>query len=136
MTWRDELKQAVKSKAEREAEEAERKRLRVQAALQIADEALAQCSGGLEFAEQQLKSKERPAELSAGGDRRQLKLGEQSLVVELDRETAVLKVTLNDAKPREFDFAQDRHLAPKDIEEYVGRRVVELARAAYKANPW
>lgn len=136
MTWRDELKEAVKSKAEREAEEADRKRKRVEAALKVAEEALAQCSGGLEFVLQQLQGKQQPAKLSAGGDRRQLTLGEQGLVVELDRETAVLKVTLNDAKPREFDLAQDRHLAPKDIEEYVGRRAVELARAAYKANPW
>lgn len=136
MTWRDELKEAVKSKAEREAEEAERKRKRVEAALKVAGEALILCSGGLEFALQELQGKQQPAQLSAAGDRRQLTLGEQSLVVELDRETAVLKVTLNDSKPREFDLAQDRHLAPKDIEEYVGRRAVELARAAYKAQPW
>ena len=58
------------------------------------------------------------------------------LTVELDRSTAVLTVTYDAAKPREFDFAKDRHLSPKDVEEYVGRRLVELARAAQKAHPW
>ena len=65
-----------------------------------------------------------------------MSLNELRLSVGLSRSDAVLKVTFNDGRPREFDFAKDRHLSPKDVEEYVGRRAVELARAAQKANPW
>ena len=61
---------------------------------------------------------------------------EVGLNVELVRESAVIKVTFIEGKPREFDFAKDRHIAPADVEEYVGRRAVELVRAAHKAHPW
>ena len=63
-------------------------------------------------------------------------LGTLSLALELDKETAVIKVTFLEGKPREFDFARDRHIAAADVEEYVGRRTVELVRNAQKAQPW
>ena len=50
--------------------------------------------------------------------------------------SAVIKVTFGEGKPREFDFAKDRHIAPADVEEYIGRRSLELVRAAHKAHPW
>ena len=117
-TWRDELVEVIKSKAEREAEEAERRRKRLEEALSVADEALGQAKDSLGYAHEALV------------------LGDQSVRVSLSRETAVLEVGFNDARPREFDFSKDRHLAPRDVEEYVGRRLVELARAAQKADPW
>jgi hypothetical protein len=45
-------------------------------------------------------------------------------------------VNVAETKPREFDFAKDRHIAATDVEEYVGRRAVELVRLAQKATPW
>ncbi|MEZ4438096.1 MAG: hypothetical protein R3B72_03360 [Polyangiaceae bacterium] len=136
-TWRDELVEVIKSKAEREAEEAERRRKRLEEALSVADEALGQAKESLGYAHEALKSKAQPASLEEeeGGGQR-LVLGDQSVRVSLSRETAVLEVGFNDARPREFDFSKDRHLAPRDVEEYVGRRLVELARAAQKADPW
>jgi hypothetical protein len=58
------------------------------------------------------------------------------LSAELDTSTAIIKVTYLEAKAREFDFARDRHIASADVEEYLGRRVVELVKAAQKASPW
>ena len=66
----------------------------------------------------------------------QLTLGALSLTLELSRESAVIKVTFGEGKPRDFDLAKDRHIAPADVEEYMGRRSLELVRAAYKAAPW
>ena len=134
--WRDELIEVVKSKAEREAEEEKRKAKRLAEALHVAEEALAKAVDGLRFANEQLKSKSQPAELSENGDNLALSMNELKLTVGLTRSDAVLKVTFNDGRPREFDFAKDRHLSARDVEEYVGRRAVELARAAQKANPW
>ena len=48
----------------------------------------------------------------------------------------IIKVTFGEGKPREFDLAKDRHIAPADVEEYMGRRSLELVRAAYKTTPW
>ena len=56
--------------------------------------------------------------------------------LELVRDSAVIKVAFVEGKPREFDFAKDRHIAAADVEEYVGRRSVELVRTAQKAAPW
>jgi len=134
--WREELVEAVKSQAERDAEEAERKRKRLESALEVADEAMAKAREALGFAAKQLEEKKQPGTLADEADALKLTLREQSIAVELSREDAVLKVTFNEGRPRDFDFSKDRHLAPKDVEEYVGRRTVELARAAQKANPW
>jgi hypothetical protein len=135
-TWREELVEAIKTKAEREAEEADKRKKRLEEALKIADEALGHALDGLEFSRSQLAGKEQPAKLKKDGDARVFELHGQTLGIELDRSEAVLKVTFNGGRPREFDFAKDRHISPKDVEEYVGRRAVELARAAHKAKPW
>jgi hypothetical protein len=136
MSWRDELSEAVKSKAEREAEEAERRTKRLVEALSVADEAMELARDGLQFAHEQLQSKKQPSRLSEHNGSYKLSIRELSIAVDLSRDDAVLKVTFNDGRPREFDFAKDRHLSSKDVEEYVGRRAVELARAAQKAKPW
>lgn len=135
-TWRDELIEAVKSKAEREAEELARHKKRVAEALAAAESALAQGVESLKFAHARVKEKGQPIELSEEPDKYRLTLGEFSLTLELVRESAVIRVTFGGGKPREFDFAKDRHIAPSDVEEYVGRRALELVRAAQKASPW
>ncbi len=135
-TWRDELIEAVKSKAEREDEERERLRKRVAEALATAESALNLSTEALRFACEKLKGKGQTAELSEKPEGNTLTIGELRLTVALDRETAIVKVTFGESKPREFDFAKDRHIAPNDVEEYMGRRALELVRSAYKANPW
>ena len=72
----------------------------------------------------------------APGKGSKLVLGVLSLGIQLDPETAILRVHVAEAKPREFDFARDRHIAATDVEEYVGRRVLELVKVAQKAAPW
>lgn len=135
-SWRDEIIEAVKTKAEREAEEQARHRKRVEEALATAESALELARAALAFTRDRLKEKGQPAAIEPheGGDR--LSMGELRLAVGLDRESAILRVTFGDGKPREFDFAKDRHIAPADVEEYVGRRSVELVRAAQKGSPW
>jgi hypothetical protein len=135
-TWRDELVEAIKSKSEREAEELERKRKRLEEALRVADDALGQARDGLHFVGEQLRSKSQPCDLSDGDGKVSLAVHGQTLTVALARDEATIRVTLNEGRPRDFDFAKDRHLSPKDVEEYVGRRAVELARAAQKTRPW
>jgi hypothetical protein len=135
-SWRDELIEATKSKAERDTDEDARKKKRLEEALSTAAEAMRTALEGLRFASEQLKSKSQPVTLDEKKDHFTLTMRDLTLDVALSRKDAVLKVTFNDGRPREFDFAKDRHLAPKDVEEYVGRRAVELARAAQKANPW
>lgn len=134
--WRDELTEAVKSKAERDAEEAERHRKRVAEALATAETAVQLGLEALRYTRDKLKEKGQPVDLSEEGDRYRLTLGDLSLTLELSRESAVVKVTFGEGKPREFDLAKDRHIAPADVEEYMGRRSLELVRAAYKAQPW
>jgi hypothetical protein len=134
--WRDELIEAIKSKSERDAEEEERRKKRLEAALEVAVEALEKAEEGLRFAGEQLQAKAQPAKLEKNNGEIALALHELRLSVLLSREDAVLKVTFNEGRPREFDFAKDRHLSPRDVEEYVGRRAVELARAAQKSKPW
>ncbi|MEZ4296445.1 MAG: hypothetical protein R3B70_15850 [Polyangiaceae bacterium] len=135
-SWRDELVEAVKTKAERDAEEQARHRKRVEEALATAEAALKLGAEALRFAAERLKGKEQPADLSDEPDALKLSLQDLSLRLELSRESAVLKIIFGDAKPREFDFAKDRHISPADVEEYVGRRALELVRAAQKASPW
>ncbi len=135
-TWRDELEEAIKSQNERDAEEAGRRRKRLEEALKVADEALATALEGLRFASERLTSKEQPCTLTEGENSVELSLHGESLKVGLERAEAILRVTFGGARPRDFDFAKDRHIAPKDVEEYVGRRTVELARAAKKSKPW
>jgi hypothetical protein len=134
--WRDELTEAVKSKAERDAEEATRRAKRLTEALEVAEEALNNALEGLRFTHEQLAGKQQPASLIEADGTHTLKLGELFISVGLTRDDAVLTISYNDQRPREFDFAKDRHLSPKDVEEYVGRRAVELARTAQKTQPW
>jgi hypothetical protein len=135
-TWREELQDVIKSKAERDAEEQERKRKRIVEALDVADAAISQALEGIRFAMAELEAKgQKPRLTEPPADVRFELLG-LTVDLTLDRSNAVLRVTYNQGRPREFDFAQDRHLSTKDVEEYVGRRLVELARAAQKEHPW
>ena len=135
-SWRDELIEAVKSKAEREAEEAARHRKRVEEALATAETAMALGVESLRYTRDRLRDKEQPVLLTEEKDRHKLTLRELGLTLELVRESAIIKVTFGEGKPREFDLAKDRHIAPADVEEYMGRRSLELVRAAYKTHPW
>lgn len=134
--WRDELNDAVKTKAEREAEEAARQRQRVQEALASATGALTLAVDAMRFAAERIAEKGQPVKLTELENGARIDLGTLSIALELDRETAVIKVSFLEGKPREFDFARDRHIAAADVEEYVGRRTVELVRNAQKAQPW
>jgi hypothetical protein len=135
-SWRDELIEAVKSKAEREAEEAARHKKRVEEALATAENAMNLGVGALRYTRDKLAEKGQAVVLDEQADKFKLTIGELSLTLELVRESAVIKATFGEGKPREFDLAKDRHIAPADVEEYMGRRSLELVRAAYKATPW
>lgn len=149
--WRDELIDAVKTKAERDAEEAAKHRQRVLEALASAETALNLAVDALKFARDRVEEKgqehaftEEVEEVQEEGSQTagtftklaKLTVGKLAVSVELDRTTAVIRVGFLEGKPRDFDFARDRHIASSDVEEYVGRRVVELVRAAQKAAPW
>lgn len=135
-SWRDEIIESVKTKAEREAEELARHRKRVAEALATAEAANDLAVSALRFTCDKLVEKGQPASIAVHGDTHKLSLRDLALSVELVRESAALRVTFGDGKPREFDFAKDRHIAPADVEEYVGRRSVEFVRAGQKASPW
>jgi hypothetical protein len=135
-SWRDELIEAVKTKAEREAEELERHRKRVEEALATADEAMKAGMEALRFASDKLKEKGQQSAIEESADSIKLSLHDLALKLELSRESAIIKMTFGDAKPREFDFAKDRHISKSDVEEYVGRRALEFVRSAQKASPW
>lgn len=135
-SWRDELIEAVKTKAERDAEELARHRKRVEEALATAESAMKLGGDALRFSADKLKDKGQPATLDDTPDTLKLSLHDLVLRLELSRESAIIKVTFGDAKPREFDFAKDRHISPADVEEYVGRRSLEFVRSAQKAFPW
>ena len=135
-SWRDELTEAVKSKAERDAEEAARHKKRVEEALTTAETAMGLAVDSLRYTRDRLKDKGQPVELAEETDRHRLTLHELALSLELVRESAIIKVTFGEGKPREFDLAKDRHIAPADVEEYMGRRSLELVRAAYKTHAW
>jgi hypothetical protein len=135
-TWRDELIEAVKSKAEREEEELARHRKRVAEALAAAESAVSLGVEALRFTRERLLDKGQAAELTEEGDKYRLSLREFSLSLELVRDAAIARVVFGDGKPRDFDFAKDRHIAPADVEEYMGRRALELIRAAQKTTPW
>jgi hypothetical protein len=135
-SWRDELIEAVKSKDEREREDDERRRKRLEEALAVADDAMQKALESLRFADERLRVQRQPSKLNEKKDEYSLELYDLSLAVGLARTDAVVKVIFNDGRPREFDFSKDRHLSAKDVEEYVGRRAVELARAAQKTHPW
>jgi hypothetical protein len=135
-SWRDELIEAVKTKAERDAEEAARHKKRVEEALATAEAAMKLGAEALRFASEKLTEKGQAASLEDTADVLKLTLQDISLRLELSRDSAIIKVTFGDAKPREFDFAKDRHISPGDVEEYVGRRALEFVRAAQKAFPW
>lgn len=135
-SWRDELIEAVKTKAERDEEELARHRKRVEEALATAEAAMKLGAEAMRFATEKLKEKGQAAALDDTADALKLNLNELSLRLELARDSAIIKVTFGDAKPREFDFAKDRHISPADVEEYVGRRSLEFVRSAQKASPW
>jgi hypothetical protein len=135
-SWRDELVEAVKSKAERDAEEAERHRKRVEEALATAETAMGLGLEALRYTRDRLRDKEQPAELTEEPDHYKLSLRGLTLALDLLRESAIIKVTFGEGKPREFDLAKDRHIAPADVEEYMGRRSLELVRGSYKTTPW
>lgn len=135
-SWRDELIEAAKTKAEREEEELARHRKRVQEALTTAESAFDLASKAIEFTRERLSEKGQAPDLDSQTDAVALKLGDHKLRVELVRDSAAIKVVFGEGKPREFDFAKDRHIAPADVEEYVGRRAVELVKSAQKASPW
>ncbi|UQA62672.1 hypothetical protein [Polyangium aurulentum] len=135
-SWKDELIEAAKSKSEREAEEQERHRKRVLEALTTAESAINLGAEALRFTRDRLRDKGQEVELSEATDAYKLKLRDFTLSVELVRDAAIIRVTFGDGKPREFDFAKDRHIAPADVEEYIGRRAVEVVRAAQKSTPW
>jgi hypothetical protein len=135
-SWRDELVEAVKSKAEREAEEAARHKKRVEEALATAETAMGLGAEAMRYTRDRLRDKEQPVDLAEEKDRHRLTLYDLALTLELVRESAVIKITFGEGKPREFDLAKDRHIAPVDVEEYIGRRSLELVRAAYKGHPW
>lgn len=135
-SWRDELIEAVKSKAERDAEEAARHKKRVEEALATAEHAMNLGVGTLRYTRDRLAEKGQPVTLDEEADKHKLTIRDLSLTLELTRESAVIKATFGEGKPREFDLAKDRHIAPADVEEYMGRRALELVRAAYKAMPW
>ncbi|NUP09284.1 MAG: hypothetical protein HOW73_24800 [Polyangiaceae bacterium] len=149
--WRDELIDAVKTRVERDAEEAAKHKQRVLEALASAETALGLAIEALKFGHERIAEKGQDAkfldeteEVASDGDLpggkrtklARLSLGNLSVAIELDRATAVIKVSFLEGKPREFDFARDRHIAAADVEDYVGRRVVELVRSAQKASPW
>jgi hypothetical protein len=135
-SWRDELIEAVKTKAERDAEEQARHRKRVEEALATAEAAMKVGGESLRFAAEKLAEKGQASVFVDEPDLLKLSLHDLSLRLELSRESAIIKVTFGDAKPREFDFAKDRHIAPGDVEEYIGRRALEFVRAAQKTFPW
>ena len=145
--WREELTEAVKTKAEREAEEASRLKQRVLEALGTAESALELGIAALRFAHERIGEKGQKVALELTPDATsattaRLVVGTSdnpptlALGIQIDRETAILRVQVGETKAREFDFAKDRHIAALDVEEYVGRRAVELVRLAQKASPW
>lgn len=134
--WRDELIEAVKTKAERDEEERERHRKRVEEALTTAEAAMNLAVDSMRFTRDRLKEKGQEVDLVEQPDSYKLTLREVSLSLELQRDAALIKATFGEGKPREFDFAKDRHIAPADVEEYIGRRSLEFVRAAQKASPW
>ena len=135
-SWRDELIEAAKTKAEREEEELARHRKRVQEALHTAETAFSLATAALEFTRDRLVDKGQTAQIVEQTDARTFELLTHKLRIELARDSAVIKVIYGEGKPRDFDFAKDRHIAPADVEEYVGRRAVELVKSAQKAAPW
>ncbi len=135
-SWRDELVDAVKTRAEREAEEQARQKKRVAEALATAEAATTLGADALRYARDRLCEKHQPALFVEADDQYTLSLNSHALCLELVRASAIIKVTAGEGKPREFDFAKDRHLAPTDVEEYMGRRLLELVRAAHKTQPW
>jgi len=144
--WREELSEAVKTKAERDAEESARLKQRVQEALGTAESAFGLAMDALRFAADKIGEKGKtvklditPGEPSPGAKlviEQSGELGPLVLGLSIDRETAMVKAFLGVTKPREFDFAKDRHIAASDVEEYVGRRIIEVVRAAQKASAW
>ena len=109
----DELNEAVKSKAEREAEEHARVKKRVEEALATATQAMNLGAEALAFASQRLNEKGQAAEHQVQGDVAKLAYI-RAVTLELVRESALVRITFGEQKPREFDFAKDRHIAPAD----------------------
>lgn len=136
MSWRDELLEAVKTQQERDDEKAARLRERVAAALVIAEDAYGLLTGVLTFVHEQILAKGQQATFNTSEDGCELRLDDFAITANLSKTDAQLSVNFNKARPRSFDFLNDRHLSAKDVEEYVGRRAVELVRAAQQKSPW
>src|SRR6185312_9487880 len=86
-SWRDELTEAVKSKAERDAEEAARHKKRVEEALATAETAMSLAADALRFVRDRLKDKGQEVVFEEAPDRYKLTLGTVSLTLELARES-------------------------------------------------
>jgi hypothetical protein len=135
-SWRDELIEAAKTKTERDEEEQARHRKRVQEALHTAEVAFGLAVEAIKFARDRLIDKGQAPQFSEQADAYTLELLAHKIHIELVRDAAVIKVVFGEGKPREFDFAKDRHIAPADVEEYIGRRAVEFVKSAQKSSPW
>src|SRR5258706_7781826 len=81
--WRDEITEAVKSKAERDAEEQARHRKRVEEALATADTAMRLAAEALGFTRDRLKDKGQVADIGQQKDQYRLALRDYSLSLEL-----------------------------------------------------
>ncbi len=96
-SWRDELIEVIKTKAERDAEEQARHRKRVEEALATAEAAMALGVEGLRFTTEHLRGKAQPAELVEAPDSYKITLHDLSLALELVREGAIIKITFGRA---------------------------------------
>ena len=91
-TWRDELLEAIKTRAERDAEEEAKRKKRLEEALKIADEASEKAHEGLAFTHDHLVAKGLSPTLTRDGNAATLEFCGQTLTVDLDRSEAMLKV--------------------------------------------
>src|SRR5688500_15051481 len=104
--WREELSEAVKTKAERESEEAARLKQRVQEALGTAESAFGLAMDALRFAADKISEKGKPAKLevtpgepSPGAKlviEQTGELGALVLGLSIDRDTAVVKASIGE----------------------------------------
>lgn len=139
--WKQELLEVIKTQAERDAEADARRRARLAEALKSAEAALNAANEALRFCAENMQSKALPASIALLAEGADFKLGDSAnptcvMTTRLDRETAMLTIQFGEGKAKEFDFGRDRHIAPEDVDEYVGRRLLELVRTAKSERPW
>ena len=99
--WRDELTEVVKTKAEREAEEKERHRKRVEEALTSAEAAMQLARDGLVFTRDRVVEKGQPCALEDTKDALRSPCA-SGAVVGCRPGDAIIKVTFIEGKPRDF----------------------------------